>query len=140
MGFRLYHLLFITAVLLILLSLFIAETNTLDLHLADTYLVLSGVLILRTLALFLLLLWLLYRFTQNFLFSHILSGLHIVVTLAAAVCVTFFLFYYAAYARKDIVTRGTSLRLILPLFIISTLLSQLLYIINLLLGVIRRFN
>ncbi len=140
MGFRLYNILFVTAILLILLSLFIAETNTLDLHLTDTYLVLSGVLILRALALFLILLWLLYRFTQNILFSRILTGLHIVVTLVTTVCVTFFLFYYGAYARGHIETRGTPLRLTLPLFIISALLSQLLYIINLLLGVIRRFN
>lgn len=140
MGFRSFHLLLICAILLILLSLFIAENKTLDLHLTDTYLVLSGVHILRTLALFLILVWLLYRFTQSFLFSAILARLHIFITLMATVCITFFLFYHAAQLKGAIDITGTGFRLIIPVFIVSTILSQLLYIINLLLGVLRKVN
>ncbi len=140
MIIRNYHLLCIVAILLILLSLFVAHTDTLDLHLSDIYLVLSGVQTLRTVALFLLLLWLLYLFTHRFLYSKALTSLHIFITLSATLLITACLFYYAAYAKTYITIYNSPLRLLLPLLIIATLLSQLLYIINLLLGVLRRVN
>ncbi|MBX3241915.1 MAG: hypothetical protein KIT80_13080 [Chitinophagaceae bacterium] len=144
MGFRLYQLLFITAVLLILLSLFITEDG-LNLRLNDTLYVINGVLVLRVIALILLLLWLLYRFTDKFLFSSILSGLHIVLTLAVAATITVFLFYYTGrqsplpYPNLPAET-VIRLQLVFPLFIIFTFLFQVVYIINLILGIIRRFN
>ncbi len=138
MGFRFFNTLLIAAILLILLSVFIAENKTLDLHLSDTYLVLAGVHILRTLALFLILVWLLYRFTTNMLFSAILARLHIAITLIATTCITFALFYHAAQTKGAI--EITRFRLVFPVFIVGVLLSQLLYVINLMLGVLKRVN
>ena len=136
---RLYHLFSFTAVLLILLSMFVPEKSMLDLHLRDSYVVISGILILRALALFLILMWLLYHFTKNVLFSGILARLHIIATQLTICCVIITVFDYTKY-NLPLELHSGKLRLALPLFIMFSLLLQLLYIINLVLGIIRKTN
>lgn len=145
---RPFQLLLAFAILLILSS-FLAGRGTLDIHLSDTYYVLDGVFIIRAMAMLLLLDWLLYRVTYKFLFSRALTWFHVLITIALVVIVVVFLFSegrphprrYFDYNYTDISdVSGKNVINFIPGFIILLLLAQLLYIINLLLGVLRRLN
>jgi hypothetical protein len=68
-----------------LLSLFISfipGRGTLDLHLHDTYFVLSGSILFMVLAGFLFLLWGIYKFAFTTNNSHKLTWIHIILTLS----------------------------------------------------------
>lgn len=145
---RPFQLLLAFAILLILSS-FLAGRGTLDIHLSDTYYVFDGVFIIRAMAMLLLLDWLLYRFTYKFLFSRALIWVHVLITIALVIVVVVFLFSegrphprrYFDYNYTDISdVSGKNVINFIPGFIILLLLAQLLYIINLLLGVLRRLN
>lgn len=77
-----YHLLGVTALLILILSFFFAN-QSLDLHVHATYFVLTASAFFKIMAVFLFVSWLLYRVTRKLLFSRMLSWTHISTTLLA---------------------------------------------------------
>jgi heme/copper-type cytochrome/quinol oxidase subunit 1 len=73
-------------VLVLLISFFVSSENSaLDLHIHDTYFVVTNAHVLWVVAIVLLLLWYIYFVLRKILFSKILTWLHIVSTLIGVV-------------------------------------------------------
>ncbi|MBN8788357.1 MAG: hypothetical protein J0I84_14800 [Terrimonas sp.] len=139
-----YHLLLVLAVLLAVVSLAGANNSkTVDVHLRDTYYVLDIVFIMRAITMLLLLLWLLYIFTFESLFSVGLAWMHICLTLTLSLTISGLLLwkannYVVSVDIMHINVRRTTL--VVQIFIALMLLTQLIYFINLLAGILKRVN
>lgn len=137
----------LAAILLAMLS-FIPSGNAMDMPVKGASYVLSYTYTLRAIAMLLLLLWILYMVTVQILFSVILTWLHIAMTIVLAALIVFLFFFFhlsVGYApEKDAgifsFQSGMSLQMAVPLLIMLLLVMQLLYIINLFAGVIRRIS
>ncbi|MFT4016544.1 MAG: hypothetical protein QM668_06250 [Agriterribacter sp.] len=139
-----YHLLLVLAVLLAVVSLAGANNSkTVDVHLRDTYYVLDIVFIMRAITMLLLLLWLLYIFTFESLFSVGLAWMHICLTITLSLTISGLLLwkannYVVSVDMMHINIRRTTL--VVQIFIALMLLTQLIYFINLLAGILKRVN
>jgi heme/copper-type cytochrome/quinol oxidase subunit 1 len=142
---RPYHLLFIAAILVLIASFF-TMNETMDIHLHDTYYVISAAWTYWAIVVLLLVLWLIYVFTNRFLLSKPLTWIHVVLTIVLALLLTVFVFNpdrgsagmardYTDWSAFDEFERYnrmiTYALLLLPL-------GLLLYIINLVGGLIKR--
>ena len=145
---RPYNLFLLTGLVLILISFF-TTTQTLDLHLHDTYFVISLTYIFGLLAIASLILWGIYLLTFRFLFSKKLTWTHIIITILTVIVFgTIVLIgdklatpttgpYYdfstwESYGRYR--QYSTALVFVLGLL----LLGQFIYVLNLILGVLKR--
>lgn len=93
LSISLYHLLAIIALTLVLISLFFSN-ETIDIHLDDTYYVITLAAVSYILAFLLLFLWLLYRLTNKLLLSQSMSRVHIAMTTIISVLVITIPFWY----------------------------------------------
>lgn len=139
-----YHLFALAAVLLIMLS-FIPADPPMDLPVQGASYILSYADTLRAIAMLLLLFWILYMITFRFLFSTVLIWLHIVITLLLLVLIVFLFFHFSEQNIPDEIKdlsfqAGLNPPMIVPVLIMLLLITQLSYIINLFLGVVRRMN
>ncbi len=139
-----YHLFALAAVLLIMLS-FIPANHPMDLPVQGASYVLSYTDTLRAIAMLLLLFWILYMITFRFLFSTVLIWLHIVITLLLLTLIVFLFFRFSVENIPDEIKdlsfqAGLNPRMVVPVLIMLLLITQLTYIINLFLGVVRRMN
>jgi heme/copper-type cytochrome/quinol oxidase subunit 1 len=82
--------LLLAAVLLFIFS-FIIPNGTIDVHLHDTYIIIGYPQIFWVLAIFLLLVWLIYILCNRVLFSIYLSWIHIIATI---LCIGLLLFFF----------------------------------------------
>jgi heme/copper-type cytochrome/quinol oxidase subunit 1 len=146
-----HHLFLLTAILIYIAGLF-SGSITLDLHLHDTYLVITLKSLTSFLAISLLVGWLIYVFTIKHLYSKKLSWLHILLTILAVLfffALPFIADYYEAIEqtprRYDDLSKlydaplpqlPFTVKLILSAVIIL-ILVQLIYIINLTKGIYR---
>ncbi|MDI3322020.1 hypothetical protein [Pinibacter soli] len=134
-----FNLLLFAATMLFIVSLFVSD-ETANLHYNDAYYVLSLKMICLCGVVFLGFFWFLYRATNNFLYSRILTWLHVIITVAAI-----FLFLSALQSNTahrptryiDIVgvdtidhTYVTSIIIVICAFIIA----QFIYMLNILFG------
>lgn len=137
----------LAAVLLVMLS-FIPSGNAMDMPVKGASYVLSYAYTLRAMAMLVLLLWILYMVTVQILFSTILTWLHIIMTIVLAALIVFLFFFFhlsaghAPEKEAEIFSfqAGVSLQMAVPLLIMLLLVMQLLYVINLFAGVIRRIS
>jgi hypothetical protein len=139
-----YHVFALAAVLLIMLS-FIPANHPMDLPIQGASYMLSYADTLRAIAMLLLLLWILYMITVRFLFSVVLIWAHILITLLLLVLIVFFFFRYSGQnASNEIIElsfqTGHNTQMLVPVLIMLLLVTQLRYIINLFLGVVKRMN
>jgi hypothetical protein len=139
-----YHVFALAAVLLIMLS-FIPANHPMDLPIQGASYMLSYADTLRAIAMLLLLLWILYMITVRFLFSVVLIWAHILITLLLLVLIVFFFFRYSGQnASNEIIElsfqTGHNTQMLVPVLIMLLLVTQLSYIINLFLGVVKRMN
>ena len=139
-----YHFLLLFAVLLAIISL--AGTNSkININIGDTYYVPDIVFMIRAIAMFLVLLWVLYRFTFPFLFSRMLAWLHIIVSITIAVAISAVLLWdaktYVPEAPIDMAYANIRrAAFMVQLCTISIMFTQLLYFINLFAGILKRVN
>ncbi|WPV02333.1 hypothetical protein SNE26_11150 [Mucilaginibacter sp. cycad4] len=142
-----YNLLAITALLSAVIS-FLFANDSLDINLHDTYFVISYAVVYRLIALILILIWTIYALAMDVLPSLWLSWAHILIT---TIVVTLLLCkqihfigldgaarrYYAVseFQKKQ---QGTFLASII--ITAAFLLGQLLFIINLVMGIIKKIN
>lgn len=79
-----YNLLFFLAILLFLFG-FLNFRSVIDIHLHDTFYVITVKHLLRALAVLFLLLWLLYFITKKYLYSKLLTWIHVIVTIVTCI-------------------------------------------------------
>lgn len=136
---KLYHPLALAGLLFLALSFF-SFKQTLDVHLYDTYYVMPGSYVFRKIAIILISIAVLYRFTGSILFSVHLSRLHIILTLASAALLAGIILWGDGHSYNNLSSLEAVRQLdkVINLSIIVLLTGVLIYIINLLAGVIRR--
>jgi len=148
MKLKSYDLLFVTALILFLASFLLPEAP-MDIHLHDTYYVITIQFIFWILSLISLLVWVIYKLTARFLFSNFLTWLHILVTLLSVIVFIALLFtasnLYSPTPRKyydysnwdsmnDLNTYSRNLTILLFILVAA----QVLYVINFLGGLVKR--
>ena len=138
-----YHLLGLFGLLIFLLSLSFNNTSTLDFHIHDTVFIISIPQVLKTLTALLLFFWLIYTFTIQILFSKAVMWIHIISMLL-------FTFYVAAlssniqntgqtrYSNWASFERISDTNSITRIFILLFLVGQLLFLFNIVAGLIKR--
>lgn len=89
---RPYNLLLVTAVVIFIASLF-TNGQSFDLHLHDTYFILSTATLFWVLDLILLFIWAVYALTYRFLFSKALAWIHILLGSASSLFLVAVSFY-----------------------------------------------
>jgi heme/copper-type cytochrome/quinol oxidase subunit 1 len=137
-----YHLLGLFGLIIFLFSFFSNNSGTLDLHIHDTVFIISIPHILKALAAALLFFWLIYNFTIKILFSKAITWIHIIGTLL-------FSFYMAALNYNIQNTSETErngwttfeqiddANFIISILILFFLVCQLLFIFNIIVGLIK---
>lgn len=100
-----YRLLVFTSLMLAFISMLFSG-ETVDIHLHDTYYIISIAQIFKVLSFLLLLLWLLYKLTSKLLLSRLLSRAHIILTIITLVLITVIPFWYGMiYTRGKVAGR-----------------------------------
>jgi heme/copper-type cytochrome/quinol oxidase subunit 1 len=137
-----YHLLGLFGLLVFLFSFFSNNSGTVDLHIHDTVFIISIPHILKALAMVLLFFWLIYNFTIKILFSKAITWIHIIGTLL-------FTFYIAALnyniQNTNVTDRSgwttfeqiSDVNFIVSILILIFLICQLLFIFNIIAGLIK---
>lgn len=140
-----YHLLVITAIVLILLSV-VPVGHALDMQVPGASYSLNFTDTLRAFAMLLLLLWVLYIFTFRIMYSVALVWIHIVTTLLLVALIIFFFFRYSGPGENVHPMNELSFQSRLtpqmgvPLLIMFFLFFQLSFVMNLIMGVVRRMG
>lgn len=141
---KLYHLFLITAVLLFFVSRLLFSSQTIDIHVHDTYYIISASQVYAVLALICLLLWLLYFFITRFLFSDVLSRLHVFATLLSVFVIGFMVHRAGTLPRRYIeASIWNSLSAISNTFLIAVivlLFAQLIFLLNIAGGLFKRIR
>lgn len=86
-----YHLLLLTGLVLVLTSFFINQNRTIDIHVNDTYYVITQGHVFIFSAFIISVLWALYLVTRKILYSKSLTWIHIIVTLVTLLFLFFLL-------------------------------------------------
>jgi cytochrome c oxidase subunit I len=142
-----YGMLTLAALLVILVSF--SLNGSIDIHLHDTYFVITQVHLFWAVALLLLLLAFFYRALEQILFSRWLTWLHIVPTLTGLALLVFPFRYqgftdmprrYYEYSAWEAHQSFQGQNQILSLIIISWFLAQFLFLLHILLGLLRLFS
>ena len=142
-----YRSLFITALILLIIS-FVVGSETIDLHLYDTYIVIAHAQIYMYFAAFLVLVGLACVAANRLLYPLRLSKLHTTLTLFATLALTILL-QVQPYLMKDVSSSGFNLSamrwldkvgLMIVLLFLLMLASQLLLLTNILLGLFKKIR
>src|SRR4051812_21890293 len=89
--------LFPIASIIVLISSFPAFGTTVDIYLHDTYFIFASADLLWGITGLLLILWTVYLLTQRFLFSKVLTWIHVILTVTTLVFVAAISFYLNHY-------------------------------------------
>ena len=136
-------MLLLTAIIMLIASAF-SLNETMDIHLYDTYYVVSAAYAFWSIAVLLMILWLVYLFTNRFLFSRMLMWLHVVLTVVISVFLAIFIANFGKLAgmpRRYIDDGFNAFAQFQQSILVSVFLLVLgmaLYVINLLIGLVRR--
>lgn len=142
-----FHLFLITAIMLFLFSLF-SQDHGMDIHLHDTYFVIDGQVLYRGAALNLLLLWAIYFLARKFLFSKMLTWIHVLLTLAFVFVWTVPIFrnywdgatHYADYSGWESVQHFNTIAYLQLFLALAFVLAQILFLIHLITGAVRFYK
>ena len=134
------------AVLCILFSL-VSHTHSGDDRKYNDFVLRNAIFMLRAIAMLLLLTWLLYLLTSRFLFSTLFTWLHVLSTTAITIGMAVLLFRKimnnAANHLQQISEKGVDSgnpSTFLPTLGILIFFAQMIFIINLMIGIIKRLN
>jgi len=145
-----YNLLLLIGLLLILTSLFLFDKyNTVDIHLHDTYYIIAHTHIFWLLAGIALFSWTLYLLTFKMLYSNTLTWVHIIITGLTLILLSFSSFLnngvlssmprgYYKYNAWNSLNRNDNWTKAIVIAIILLLAGQIVFIINFLVGILKR--
>lgn len=88
-----FHFLLSAGLIFALLPFFALNSQSIDLHLHDTYFVIHSKIVLWIFAIFTFFIWILYRLMNKKLFASSLTWIHIAATLLPLVLCTFVLYF-----------------------------------------------
>ncbi|MEO8769891.1 MAG: hypothetical protein ABI402_07395 [Ferruginibacter sp.] len=143
-----YTTLLILACIFLLLSFFMTR-QSLDIHLHDTYFIIGFKHIFWFFTLLTLVIWIMYKITNHFLFSKILTWIHIIITILALLTVVLDMLSGSNLLKPSArhyydISNATSFKWDFKynaLFfsgIFALLFAQLFYIINFIGGLLKR--
>lgn len=144
-----HNLLLFACAVLILLSFVEKENNSFDFHLHDTYFVVGAFFFHWLLAIVTWVLWLLYIPIKKCLYSATLTWVHVIASVSVILLFGFILshpptpaaHHFVDYSRRDLFDRPnnlTGLAKTLIILILVLLLAQLVFITNIVWGLIKR--
>jgi hypothetical protein len=140
--YRPYHL-FLLAGVSLMISALIVKNDTIDIHIHDTYFVLTRPFLFWVLAILTYFLWGIYLVAGNVLLASTLTWLHVGLTLFAItlfICLPFFSSHkrYMDLSASTSFNRFDSTSLILTCVAFTLLVAQVLFFINIIGGIIKR--
>lgn len=150
---RPYNLILLTAILILIASFFTSD-ETVDFHLNDTYFIIPSQYLFWATTGLLMVLWIMYIVTHRFLFSKVLTWVHVIMTTLALVLLigssVYFNNYYEGLAGmprhyydynnwNGIVLNNNLTNVVLTTFLIMSL-GFFAFLINLIVGVFRNFS
>ena len=147
---RPHNFLLLTVILFLIASLFVSN-QALDIHLHDTYFVLSLSHIVWPIISWLLTFWTLYLLTKHILFSKVLTWLHIILIVLASLFLLAILSFsndqritgtqgrYYDFSNWEAIVQSDGLAKAILLMIFAIIPGLFIYIINLTMGVIKKF-
>jgi heme/copper-type cytochrome/quinol oxidase subunit 1 len=139
-----YQLLLLAA-LSLLISGFLSAKGTIDLHFHDTYFVIDHVQFYLILSLPAFVLWTIYLLTRNILLSHLMTWVHVALTLLAIgafICLPLFSYparYVDVSPWSTFNEFQTTNKIIAGIALIFTL-ARLILIVNIVGGIVRRLS
>lgn len=142
-----YNLLAITSVLSAVISLLFAN-GSLDINLHDTYFVISYAIIYRLIAIILIMVWVIYTLAKDVLPSLWLSWAHVLITITIVALLLCKQIHFMGldgaprryYAFSEFEKKQQDIFLTSIIITAAFLLGQLLFIVNLITGVAKRFK
>lgn len=147
---RPYHLLLLTAILLLIASFFV-HNQTLDMHLHDTYFIISMSHLFWLIIILLLIFWILYLLTKHLLFSKVLIWVHVLLLILSSISLVVILFYsnyqgvagslrqYYDFSNWEAMVQFDGLARGIMVIFLAIFLGVIIYVINLIIGLINRF-
>ncbi|MBE7169493.1 MAG: hypothetical protein INR73_02825 [Williamsia sp.] len=144
LSYSWYRMLLITALVLVAVS-FIPVKNTIDLHIHDTYFVLSHATLYTTLAAFLTLTGLISMAANKFLYSSWLARVHIILTLTILLTLLILFYIHTSFILTRQAT-GPDINSLMQIYrtgqfiavlLLLMLATQLLLPVNLVLGLFK---
>jgi len=144
-------LLLLSGLVLVVASFFVGQKETVDIHVHDTYYVIAQGHVLLLFAFIVWVLWFLYLLTRKALYSKSLTWTHVAITLLAILVLIFVLYFnsdtFPARPRRYLDFSGwtsygqfsRNMRVI-AFSIFGLLLGQITFLINLVLGLFKRFT
>lgn len=125
------------ALLLAVVSFLPGSDHSVDIHLYDTYYVLSRAIVLRPLALLLIFFWTVYSYTGDRLRWRWLTWVHVAGTCILVGGLALVLAYYDPWVHRGIGKNDTYYAAV-QYSVYGILLLQGVYIVNLIVGLVRR--
>jgi cytochrome c oxidase subunit I len=138
--------LFLLAALVCLFVTFFFGSQTIDFHIHDTVFIIAGLHIFLGLALLLSIFWLIYKVSYKILFSKTITWIHVTISLISAFLVIFLIYYMRSHDRGisnyDWTTfkQQQRLNIYIGVFILLFSLSQILFLFNILGGLVKHFT
>jgi heme/copper-type cytochrome/quinol oxidase subunit 1 len=144
-----YHLLLLTGLVLVLISFFLDQSKTVDIHVHDTYYVIAQGHVFIFFAFIVLVLWFLYLLTKKFLYSKSLTWTHVIITLFPLLFLLFLLNFgsdiinprprcYLDYSNWNKFNAYNRDMRWISYITIALLLGQIIFIVNLIIGIVKR--
>ncbi|PVD49374.1 hypothetical protein DC498_25390 [Terrimonas sp.] len=141
-----FHLFLLIAILLFVFS-FITWGESIDLHLHDTYFVISTIFFIWALGIAFLLVWAIYMLTSKILWKRFLTWVHVLVTIFILIALLAANFWHDKLIppiKRDFVSFETfqsdterEVKIFLPLVVLF-LVGQLAFLINILVGLTKK--
>ena len=144
-----YHLLLLTGFALILTTFFLTQNRTIDIHVHDTYYVIYQGHIYYFFAFIVWVLWCLYLLTRKVLYSKALTWIHVIITLLTLLFLLFLLNFggdilnqsprrYLDASNWTAFNRYEQDKRWITYTMIALFLGQITFIVNLIVGIIKR--
>lgn len=144
-----YNLLLLTGLVFVLTSFFVLkQSNSVDIHLHDTYFVIAYTHIFWLLAVLALMVWTLYLLTNKILYSKALTWTHIIITILTLLLFALTLFFgdslmnptprrYYDYSSWNSIDNYTTFTKAISITIFVLLFGQFIFVINFIAGLFK---
>jgi len=145
-----YNLLLWTGLVLVLTSFFVLkQTNSLDIHLHDTYIVIAHTYVFWLLAILALFVWTIYLLTNKILYSKMLTWAHVSITILTLLLFALTLFFgdsfinatprrHYDFSSWNSFYHYTTLTKVMAISIFVLLIGQCIFVVNLIAGLFKQ--